>query len=158
MWKSVPGAYFCDSRLRTYRTAKVLARANLVPAHRREPHPSWTAAARLFLIMLHPQPLSMLWFWSQRGVYTRKYTIPLRIQGFSAGSLNGLVLHNIALEFGDTFQGPTRVGAITCSPTQLTKHTRNSPRTLHLIHYEGDQLVYGMLLRRPSTPSWNAAS
>ena len=77
MWKSVPGAYFCDSRLLTHRTAKVLKRASLVPAHGREPHPS----VRLFLLMLHPQPLSMVWAWSQKGMTPRRRAI----QGFSAG-------------------------------------------------------------------------
>ena len=50
------------------------------------------------------------------------------------------MLHNLALEFGGTFLGQTRIGAIACSPTQLTKQMRTSPRTLHLVHYEGDQL------------------
>ena len=139
-WERVPGAACCDAGLLAHRAAWVLANAKLIPAHRREPHPSWTAAVRLFLLLLHPQPLALLWAWTQRGKYTRQDFLPLKIQGFSAGSLTGLVLHNIALEFGTTFLGHTRLGAIACSPTQLTKHTAKCRRTLHLVHYEGDQL------------------
>ena len=62
--------------------------------------------------------------------------MPLHIQGFSAFSLNGLGLHNIALEFGSTVEGHTTMSAIASSPTQLTKQTRASPRTLHLMYYE----------------------
>ena len=138
-WQRVPGAACCDAKLLAHRAAWVLANAKLIPAHRREPHPSWTAAVRLFLLLLHPQPFAMLWAWTQRGKYTRQDFLPLKIQGFSAGSLNGLVLHNIALEFGTTFFGHTRLGAIACSPTQLTKHTATCRRKLHLVHYEGDQ-------------------
>ena len=139
-WESVPGAACCDAGLLAHRTAWVLANAKLIPAHRREPHTSWMAAVRLFLLLLHPQPLALLWAWTQRGKYTRQDILPLKIQGFSAGSLSGLVLHNIALEFGATFVGHTRLGAIACSPTQLTKHTPKCRRSLHLVHYEGDQL------------------
>ena len=71
-WQRVPGAACCDAKLLAHRTAWVLANAKLIPAHRREPHPSWTAAVRLFLLLLHPQPLTMLWAWTQRGKYTTR--------------------------------------------------------------------------------------
>ena len=43
-WERVPGAACCDAGLLAHRAAWVLANAKLIPAHRREPHPSWTAA------------------------------------------------------------------------------------------------------------------
>lgn len=123
-----------------HRAATVLAKANLLPAHRREPHPAWMAATRLLLALIHPQPLALLSEWTQGGASVRQPPVSLTIHGFSAGSLNGLVLHNLAMEFLGTLRGPTIVGAIACAPSQLEKHLRNSPRGLHLIHYAFDQL------------------
>ena len=89
----VSAAAFCNAKVVTHRAA--LISAHLVPTHRREPHALWTAAVRLFLLlmlhpppqtMLHPPPQTMKWAWTHQASCARQDSLPLKLQCFSAGS------------------------------------------------------------------------
>ena len=99
------------------RAKEVLDKAALLPAHRREAHPSWMAATRLLMAMWHPASVGLLWHWLAIGLSP---SVPrlLTMHRFSAGSLNGLVLHIVASRFYPTFRGVTVIGL-----WPLTLHT-----------------------------------
>lgn len=124
-----------------HRATEVLSRAKFLPAHRRDIHPARQAAAKLLHMLHHPQGLLLLMNHSYLGTMkTFDEPRPLLIHGFSAGSLNGLAVHRIALDLAPTFSGNTVVGAIACPVFLLSSHTRSGARTMQLIHYEGDLL------------------
>ena len=56
--------------------------------------------------------------------------------GFSAGSLNGLVLHLVAAKFFPAFQGGTVLGALACDPTMLEAPAAVGLRSLKIVHSE----------------------
>ena len=99
IWHRIPGVQSFTPGLITSRAASVLSQAALVPTHRRDVHPVWQAAARFLLKLQHP-----------RSIFSEERR--LDIQGFSAGSLNGLALHRIALDMAPMFSGSTVVGAL----------------------------------------------
>lgn len=108
MWHRIPGVQSFTPGLIMNRAASVLSQAALVPTHRRDVHPVWQAAVRFLLKLQHPQVLLMLLNHSYMGL---KQFFPEERRLDSAGSLNGLALHRIALDMAPTFSGTTVVGA-----------------------------------------------
>ena len=140
LWERIPGVPKAIVDKIPARAKEILDSAALLPAHRREAHPSWAAATRLLLALCHPTSIGMLWHWLARGVPPQNVPRQLTIHGFSAGSLNGLILHFLASRFYPTFQGATVIGAVACDPAYLMAPATVGVRKLSLIHYEGDEL------------------
>ena len=140
LWERVPGVPQAIVDKIPARAKAILDRAALLPAHRRRAHPSWVAAVRLLLALSHPLSVGMLWHWLARGSSPQNVPRQLTIHGFSAGSLNGLVLHIVASKFYPAFQGSTVIGAVACDPAYLMAPATVGVRKLSLIHYEGDEL------------------
>ena len=140
LWQMVPGVPVSTVDKIPTRAKEILERTALLPAHRREAHPSWTAATRLLLAMCHPASVGLLWHWFVGGQIPQNVRRELTIHGFSAGSLNGLVLHLVASRFFPAFQGATVLGALACDPLYLRAPTTVGLRSLRIVHYEGDSL------------------
>ena len=140
LWERVPGVPKANVDKISARAKEILDRASLQPAHRREAPPSWIVATRLLLALCHPASIGMLWHWLARGAPPPNVPRQLTIHGFSAGSLNGLILHIVVSMFYPTFQGTTVIGAVACDPAYLMAPATVGVRKLSLIHYEGDDL------------------
>ena len=140
LWQRVPGVPMASVDRISARAKKVLDRAALLPAHRREAHPSWVTATRLLMALCHPAAVGLLWHWLAGGPQPQSVPRQLTIHGFSAGSLNGLILHMVASRFYPTFQGTTVIGAVACDPAYLMAPAIVGLRALSIVHYEGDDL------------------
>ena len=60
LWQLVPGVPKAKVDSISTRAKEVLDKAALLPAHRREAHPSWVAATRLLMAMWHPASVGLL--------------------------------------------------------------------------------------------------
>ena len=140
LWERVPGVPRNMVEMVPDRAKSILNKAAILPAHRRRAHPSWVAAVRMLLALMHPLSVGILWQWMAGGLPPQNVPRPLTIHGFSAGSLNGLILHLVAARFFPAFQGTTVLGAIACDPAYLDAPATVGVRQLQLIHYEGDEL------------------
>ena len=140
LWERVPGVPKAAVDQISGRAKEILDKTVLLPAHRREAHPSWVTATRLLLAMCHPASVGMLWHWLARGLPPQNVPRQLTIHGFSAGSLNGLILHIAASRFYPTFQGTSVIGAVACDPNYLMAPATVGVRQLSIAHYAGDDL------------------
>ena len=140
LWQLVPGIPKVTVERIPANAKSVLDRATLLPAHRREAHPSWVTATRLLMAMCHPASVGLLWHWLAGGHHPQSVPRQLTIHGFSAGSLNGLILHIVASRLYPTFQGVTVIGAVACDPVYLTAPATVGLRALNIVHYAGDAL------------------
>ena len=64
----------------------------------------------------------------------------LTIHGFSAGSLNGLVLHCLGNKLVPAFDGTTVLGVLACSVELIKEHCRKHQSKFYIMHYEDAQL------------------
>ena len=112
---------------------EVFGGSHIQPSHRRMPHVLWTDSMTLVWALL---------LGGRMGRYTGSPdTIILdqrvEVRGFSAGSFAGLSLLQLLWKIPNVASS-SKLGAIACPPQLLT--TPPAPHTLHLFHYEADQL------------------
>ena len=144
MWAKVLG-YVGDPtpRVKTWmkRALDTISRAEVMPAHAREPHPSWIDSCRLLLVCMQSRPWEKLMSRVFTGPKNSKDRGQLVIiKGHSAGSLTGLALEK--LFFAEQWYrctGHTTVNGLAC-PFSLLHQKRLGDRKLHIIHFLEDKL------------------
>ena len=98
------------------RALDTIDRAEVVPAHAREPHPSWTDSCRLLLTCTQSRPWERLLSRVFTGMKMRKdQKQTAMVKGHSAGSLTGLALEKLfQTEQWLHWIGDTTVTALAC--------------------------------------------
>ena len=125
----------------THRALETINRAQVAPAHAREPHPSCIDSCRLLFTRMQSRPGERLLSRVFKGVEVRNdHQQEVTIRGHSAGSLTGLALEKLfQVEDWDQLAGRTCVTALAC-PFSLLIHERLMRRDLKVVHFLEDKL------------------
>ena len=121
----LPKVRFPDAVVRRAVALKILDDCHIAPSHRRFPHPLWLDSMCLIADL--------------GGGFGPAFEQQVALRGFSAGSFSGLcLLHILWPMAGVVARGI--LGAIACPPDLLTMGPAKEEDSLHLVHYQSDEL------------------
>ena len=129
----LPAVQLPGASARRATAVEMFGASHIAPSHRRMPHVLWTDSMTLIWNLL---------MGGRMGRYTGSpdtlvFDQRIDLRGFSAGSFAGLsILHQLWKIPNVVTNG--KLGAIACPPQLIV--TPPTDHTLHLLHYEADQL------------------
>ena len=131
----MPKVRFPGAVVRRAVALKVFEACHIAPSHRRYPHPLWLDSFSLIADLLLGCGVGRYLGSGFGPAFEQK----VALRGFSAGSFAGLCFLRILWPMPGI---ATRsiLGAIACPPALLTMSSAKEEDTLHLVHYESDEL------------------
>ena len=129
----LPTARFPGASARRAIALEMFGASHIAPSHRRMPHVLWTDSMNLVWNLL---------MGGRMGRYTGSpdtlvFDQRIDLKGFSAGSFAGLGTLHLLWQMPNVVTNG-KLGAIACPPQLIV--TPPTDHTLHLLHYEADQL------------------
>ena len=139
----LPKVRFPDAVVRRSVALKLFNDCHIAPSHRRFPHQLWLDSMCLISDLLVGCGVGRY----LGGGFGPAFEQQVALRGFSAGSFSGLcLLHILWPMLGVVTRGI--LGAIACPPDLLTMSPAKEDDSLHLVHYQSDELCNW----RPSRP------
>ena len=129
----LPAVRFPGASARRAIALEMFGASHIAPSHRRMPHVLWTDSMNLVWNLL---------MGGRMGRYTGSpdtlvFDQRIDLRGFSAGSFAGLSTLHLLWKMPNVATNG-KLGAIACPPQLIV--TPPTDHTLHLLHYEADQL------------------
>ena len=129
----LPAVQLPGASARRATAVEMFGASHIAPSHRRMPHVLWTDSMTLIWNLL---------MGGRMGRYTGSpdtlvFDQRIDLRGFSAGSFAGLSILHLLWKIPNVVTNG-KLGAIACPPQLIV--TPPTDHTLHLLHYEADQL------------------
>ena len=124
----LPAVQLPGASARRATALEMFGASHITPSHRRMPHVLWTDSMTLIWNLL---------MGGRMGPDTLVFDQRIDLRGFSAGSFAGLSTLHLLWKIPNVVTNG-KLGAIACPPQLIV--TPPTDHTLHLLHYEADQL------------------